>query len=427
MSATADQHPYATQLAMRARIERAVADGPLAFVDLGSAKTAVLIAEAVSEGRARSFRVLGAAIRPSRGVEDGAPRDLDAIEATLADALREASAVARRRPGAAVVTMAGLAPRSSRAAAETELAAGAVVPEDIARTIAAAPPPAEGEHRLRLHGLATRWRIDGAAALGDPTGRFGKRLSVAMHAVSVDRRPLQDAARALRAVGLDLAAAAAAPYAAALAATTTEERAMGAACVDFGASGGSIAVFDHGRLSAVDTTPLGGDKTTAQIAASLGLEFDDAERLKIADGSAASRTPEGAVRATRRDKPPVNIQRVALAAAIRPRVLDALAEARDRAAEAGAFAAAERPIVLTGGAADLTGFAAAAEEIFGPRVRIAGPIGPSALEDLAPSGAWAAAVGLVRFVAGPPELRFSGVEPIEPPSRGLWSWLRENW
>ncbi len=425
MSGAADDHPYATQLAMRARLDAVAA--PVAFVDLGTDKIAVLIAEPADEGGRRSFRVLGAAAPPAAGVSAGVPTDLDAAEAALGRAFEEAASIARRRPAAAVATLSGLEPKSVFASADVALADGAVRREDVARAIAEATPPDEGDARFRLHGIAARWRIDGAPALGDPVGRFGRRLSATMLSVSVAREAAKRLARVLRAVGLELIAAATAPYAAALATTTAEERAMGALLIDVGAATTSIALFERGRLAAAAAAPVGGEQVTEQIARSFGIGRDDAERLKIREGSAAANTRAGALRVERTGAAPLSVQRHALTAAIRPRALEILEAARDRASEAGFFGPAARPVVVTGGGGDLAGFGAAAEEVFGPRVRVAGPTGREALTEIATKGAWAASVGLVRFAAGAPEQRFEGIGPAPSRSAGFWRWLRETW
>lgn len=431
MSASAPDHPYATQLAMRARIERAVASEPLAFVDLGTSKIAVIIAESAALGAKESggaLRVLGVGAVASAGIVEGAPNDVDAAAEALSRALGQAAAAAGRRPRVGLAAFAGMAPRSALASAEIDLPEGAVRPEDVARVVAAAKPTEEGEERLRLHGVALRWRIDGAAALGDPVGRIGRKLAVAMLAVGADRAPLQQAARILKAAELEMIGAVAAPYAAALAAATPEERALGVAVADIGATTTSIAVFDQGRLASVACAPLGAGALTAQIARGFGVSEADAELLKRSAGSADGATPDGAVRLERPDGPPLILRRAALIAAIRPRALEILKAVRDQAAEAGHFGSSARPIALTGGGAELDGIAMAAEEVFGPRVRIARPTekGADPLDVCSPGG-WAAAVGLARYAAGAPEPRFAA--PASGPAKGVgfWRWLRESW
>ncbi|MCI4664208.1 MAG: cell division protein FtsA [Neomegalonema sp.] len=430
-SAPQARHPYETQIAMRGLVAKAAAAGPVGFIDVGSHKIAALIgALAPTPAGVSQFRILGAGIARSAGVAGGAVRDVGAAAKSIIAAIRQAETIAGQRPKTAMATLSGARPRSVSASAEGDLPAAIVKSEDIARIVAAAAPPAEAEDRMRLHAVATRWRVDGWDAPGDPTGRAGRRLGVDMHSISVDRQCIRDLASALKAADMTMIGVGVSAYAAAIACLNDQDRAIGAACIDIGADSSGIALFQGGRLSYVDTAPFGGEAITSQIAQSFGLAREDAEQLKIAEGCASLAVRAGNIEAKRvGGGPPLSLDRASLAAAIRPRALDLMDLARNRLAQVGFLSVPGRPIVFTGGGAELEGLGSVAEEIFGPRVRLGAPAAPEGLVGMGPKGAWSASIGLVRLAAGAPETPFGAPAAAAAPSKksGLLAWLRETW
>lgn len=78
--------------------------------------------------------------------------------------------------------------------------------------------------------------------------------------------------------------------------TDTEKR-SGCALVDFGAETTTVAVYEKNILRHLVVIPLGGSNLTADIATSLHIEYDEAEKLKLTYGSAY--TEEEQIDATR--------------------------------------------------------------------------------------------------------------------------------
>ena len=67
--------------------------------------------------------------------------------------------------------------------------------------------------------------------------------------------------------------------------TDTEKR-SGCALVDFGAETTTVAVYEKNILRHLAVIPLGGSNLTADIATSLHIEYEEAEKLKLTYGSA---------------------------------------------------------------------------------------------------------------------------------------------
>ena len=97
-----------------------------------------------------------------------------------------------------------------------------------------------------------------------------------------------------------------------------------------------------------------------------------------------------------RDRP-VQIARSELTRIIRPRVEEILELARDRLRAAGFAAHAQRRLVLTGGASQLSGLAELARAIVSPQARMGRPLGVEGLPESAKSPAFATSVGLMIY------------------------------
>lgn len=78
--------------------------------------------------------------------------------------------------------------------------------------------------------------------------------------------------------------------------TDTEKR-SGCALVDFGAETTTVAVYEKNILRHLAVIPLGGSNLTADLATSLHIEYEEAEKLKLTYGSAY--TEEEQIDATR--------------------------------------------------------------------------------------------------------------------------------
>ena len=95
----------------------------------------------------------------------------------------------------------------------------------------------------------------------------GHKLTVAMHVLTVDARPLSNLMECIRQCDLDLAGVVAAPYASGLSALVEDEQRTGAVCIDMGGGSTSFSVFLRDHLICVEQIRYGGDHVTSDIAA----------------------------------------------------------------------------------------------------------------------------------------------------------------
>ncbi len=418
--------PILAQKHLRERLASAMRGGPFGALDMGASKAAVLIVQADPAALARSgegreadlysgLRVIGAGSARSLGVgADGVVFDAEGAAEALSRAVAEAEAAAGVRIKQGLLSVGGLA-RLSPGAASLRLGRGPVEDRDLARALEACRPEPTSRAREPIDAYPVGFALDGVA-VKDPRGKTGRRLAAEIRVVSVDRAALGVLAQAARLCGVEPVGAAASGYASGLACLSDDELDLGAFCFDMG--GGSIqaAAFRGGRLLLAETEPMGGSHVTYDVAAALGVGFQEAERLKKTGGEGAAPM----VRST--------LERV-----IRPRLDEMFELLQQRLATGGRLAAefAGRPIVLTGGASQTMGALEAARAVFGPRVRLGRPIRPASAAQGASAPEYATAAGLAAHALRAREDAWIGpllgsLAPRTGAAAAL-DWWRRNW
>ena len=251
------------------------------LLDVGTFKIVCLVMVRTGD----NYRLAGFGHQRSRGLKASVVVDADAAE----DAVRAAIAQAEHMAGVTVedVVISAACGRlmSTHLAAGLDLdgsdAAGRTVePADIDRLLAAGRAHAERDDRAALGINALSARLDGIPLPALGVGVFGRRLSLDVHTVSVDRAPLRHLIHVAERCQLRVTAVAPAPLAAALAVTTAEECRDGIAVVDFGAGSTGLAVFTNGNLVCAHVFPIGGNHLTFDLMRALNTTVTEAERIK---------------------------------------------------------------------------------------------------------------------------------------------------
>ncbi|MDJ1158606.1 cell division protein FtsA [Chelatococcus sp. SYSU_G07232] len=403
----------------------------LSVLDVGTSKVVCLIAQLqpVSEsetlrGRTHLARILGIGHHRSLGLKGGIIVDLDAAEQAIRQAVDAAERMAKVEVQSVIVSLTGGRIGSQSYAANVAVRGGSVGDGDIHRVLEAASAHSIRPGRAVLHALPTGFSLDGQKGVLDPSGMIGEKLGVDMHVVTADIAAARNLMLAVERCHLGIEAVVSTPYAAGLSALVDDEAEMGVALVDMGGGTTSVGVFMGGHLVHVDAIAVGGHHVTMDIARGLSTRVSAAERLKTLYGAAISSPSDEReivsvpqVDEAERDVPN-HMPKSHLVRIIKPRVEEILELTRDRLKEAGFAAEAGRRVVLTGGAAQLTGLQEVARRILGGpkgscQVRIGRPLGIKGLPEAAKGPAFSASVGLLVY----PQV--AHVEHFEPRSGGM--------
>jgi cell division protein FtsA len=382
-----------------ARVEKLIS-----AIDIGSSKVSALIAGQTDSGE---LLVLGTGQRESRGVTRGCIADIEQAELSVRHAVEQAERIAGTNIDRVWVGMSSGGLDSLLAPVEIELGGDRITQDDIDQLLQAGRANIQTGGKMPLHIQPTLYSLDGVGGVVNPLGLHADRLGVDIHVVLADQSPVRNIDMTARAAHLDVESVVVAPIATGMACLTAEERDLGVALVEFGASITNVSVFIGGMLVGLETIQKGASDITADIASTFGIRLAQAERLKCFHGSAltsprdhqeildvgpdehGNEAPTHAPRITKAQLNAVVCQRV-----------DGIVSDIGRALkELGFSGPSSHQIVLTGGGAELKGIAEHMQGALGRTVRIGKPTGLSGMPEAHGGPAFSTLVGLVLYAA----------------------------
>ena len=381
--------------------------GTLAVLDIGSTKTVCLIARC----EPGSIKVLGAALRESRGLRSGSVVEMMAAEESIRDVVAAAENLADARLSNVLISVNCGSPLtvSSRTLHQLD---GAEVTDDVLR-----PLLADARARCQLDGhvviqsMPTSYVVDESFGVRDPSGMVGQRIGVTMHGVAVKPTALSNLRLAVERGHLRVAASLFAPYASGLSVLTEDEKQLGSTIIDMGGGCTSIAVFMEGHLVHADVVPIGGQAVTNDLAVMLAAPLAAAERAKVLYGAALGDLESGAdvvsvpQMGEENEEGDLRVPRSMLTRIIQARLEEIFGEVHKRLRESGFDVAAGRRLVLTGGASQLAGARELAACVLNKQVRVGRPRPQAGLPASSAGPDYATAIGLLMAGATmPPEV-----------------------
>jgi cell division protein FtsA len=272
---------------------------------------------------------------------------------------------------------------------------------------------ATGEGRTVLHTLPVSYALDGVKGIRDPRGMVARQFGVDMNVVTLEATVARNLMLVVERCHLDVEAMAASPYVAGLAVLTDDEADLGAAVVEMGAGTTTIATYSAGRFVHASGFAVGGHHITMDLARGLSACIADAERIKtlygtvLTGGSDARELMSVPMAGDERDVPQI-VSRATIANIVRHRVEEIFEMIRDRLADSPFAAEPKARIILSGGAAQLTGVAELATRMLGRPVRIGRPLGFNRLPPEAKTASFAVPAGLLVYP------QYAHLEHVEP-------------
>ena len=349
----------------------------IAGLDIGSAKTTVVIAEAVGDRKnTPRLKILGVGQARTTGLRRGVVSDIEETTRSIKKAIDDAE----RMAGTKVDTLyAGIAGEHVRAMISKGIVAvnGEEISKadvDRANEVARAQPVPQD--RELLHAIPQEYSVDKNQGIRDPIGMIGTRLETEMYLVTIGASPAMNLRKSVERAGYRVRELVLEPLASALAVLTEDEKELGVALVEMGAGTTDIAVFHEGKIRHLGTVNYGGNNVTSDIVQGIGVTQADAERLKerygcayepLVDPSDVIQLPSTVAQGER------HIPREVLAHIIHQRMDEIFNLVLSEIERAGFAQRLNGGVVITGGAAAMQGVAELAADVFGTGVRIGSP------------------------------------------------------
>lgn len=381
-------------------------------VNVGSFRISAMIMGLSETGE---MIVLGSGHRASQGVKRGYVTDMAAATYAIRDAVERAEKNAGTSVSSVWVGCSGAGLASRVAKVEIDIGGRRIEKEDIEHLLVAARDNIEPDGRMVLHAQPAHYTLDGAHGVANPQGLHAERLGVDIHVMLADGAPVRNLIEAVQNAHLEVESVVAAPIAAGHACLTPEERELGTALIEIGGEVTNVALYAGGMLLGLVSIPFGSADITDAVAGAFGIRRFQAERLKCVAGSAiASPTDyremvpvngpggEGAGVAARGADDKNRIPRAELVSVVTEQ-LSRLTDEIGRALKGMGFSGAKGgQVVLTGGGAEIAGFAEFAQSALGRPVRIGKPPALRGLPEAHAAPGFATLAGLCLYAADDP-------------------------
>jgi len=370
----------------------------ITIIDVGSAKTTAIVAEATENG----LKYRGHGLAESRGTRKGAIVDLDKATASIHHAVDRAELVAGTPVGRAVVTVGGPLVRGVNSRGGINLGARArdISREDVKQCVDRARSVAFPNDREVVHILPQEYLVDEQGAIRDPLGMTGSKLEVSVHIVTASASATQSVVTAVNKAGVQVDDTIFEALAAAESALMPSERELGVCLLDIGAGSTELVVFFEGSVAHTGVVPIGGDHFTNDIAVGLRTPLSEAEKIKKTFGHAVvTDVPEANEIEVPQigDKPSRLVPQRLLSEIIEPRARELFEFVRDNLRQGGVLDALGAGVVMTGGASRLPGLASVCDSVLHSPSRTASPAAISKLPASLAEPEYSVAIGALMY------------------------------
>ncbi|MFZ3266517.1 MAG: cell division protein FtsA [Terriglobales bacterium] len=367
-------------------------------IDVGSAKTSVLVAELSDTG----LRYRGHGISQSRGLRKGIITELDKAVSSIQKAVELAEDVAGIPIEHAIIGIAGAHIRGMNSHGGISFGARAreIGREEIRQAVDKArtvPLPADREI---LHLLPQEFILDDQPGVQDPNGMMATRLEVRVHIVTASSSATQNLVTAVNKAAVHVDDTIFEPLACADSVLRSDERELGVCLADLGAGSCDLIVFQQGAVAHTAVIPIGGDHFTSDLSVGMCTGLADAEMLKKTFGNAVpTLIPEGneVEVPSVGDRPSRMMSQRMTGEILGPRARELFELMRENLRQAGVLNHCVAGFVLSGGASRLPGILDVAESILRKAARLAWPTPMAKMPSLLAEPEFATTLGMVYY------------------------------
>ena len=369
-------------------------------LDIGTTKISAIIAE-LEDGSLP--KIIGVGTVPSEGLRKGIVVNMEKTVVSIENALDMAEKMSGVRINEVYVGIAGDHIRSYNGKGVVAIAGdnNEINEDDIRRAIDAAKAVVIPIDREIIHVIPLEFTIDEQKGIKDPMGMSGMRLETEVHIVTGAITSAQNIYRCVERAGVRVRDLVLEPLASSYSVLSDAEKDLVVVVVDIGGGTTDIAMFYEGTIRNTSVVALGGHSVTSDLARCLRTSPEEAEKIKIAHGSAFRLDVEDKDRVI--EIPSVDGSSRKKAAKeliidiVEPRMEEMLRLALNEIRKSEFAGMMTSGVVLTGGASMLHGAIRLAEEIFDMPVKSGIPHGFTGLIDLVKSPIYATGIGLILY------------------------------
>jgi cell division protein FtsA len=367
-------------------------------IDVGSAKTCVLVVEANDTG----LRYRGHGITESRGSRKGVIVDLEKAVSSIQKAVELAEDVSGVPIEHCSLGVAGSHVRgvNTQGGLTFGTRAREISRDEIRLAVdkaRAIPLPADREI---LHLLPHEFILDDQTGVHDPLGMMASRFEVRAHMITAAASATQNVVTAVNRAGVHVDNTVFEALACADSVLRSDERELGVCLADLGAGSTSLVVFQEGTVAHTAVLPIGGDHFTSDLSVGLCTPVSEAEKIKKMYGNAiVTLIPEG----NEIEVPSVGdrasrlVSQRMVGEILGPRARELFEMLRDNLRHSGMLEICLAGIVLTGGASRLPGMLDIADSVLRRPVRLSWPLPIAKMPSTLAQPEYAMVIGLAFY------------------------------
>jgi cell division protein FtsA len=257
-------------------------DGELTVgLDIGTTKICAVVGNVTRDGT----DIVGTGTHASVGLRKGVVVNIESTVDSIQKAVEEAELMAGCEIRSVYAGIAGGHIKGFNSHGIVAIKGSEVTEKDIERVIDAARAVAIPMDREVIHVLPQEFIVDEQDGIQDPLGMSGVRLEARVHIVTGAVTSAQNIIKCANRAGLDVCDIVLQSLASSEAVLTEEEKALGAALIDFGGGTTDLAVLKGNSIKHTSVLALGGNNLTHDISVGLRTPMGEAEKIKIKYGS----------------------------------------------------------------------------------------------------------------------------------------------
>ncbi len=345
-------------------------------LDIGTTKTCAVIGEIIGDPRRPGLTILGVGQARTGGLRGDLVTNIEEITESVRSSIKEAELMAGSSVDRVYAGMGGDHVRATTSMGVVAVADDEVTSDDIERVHVVARAVALPPDREMLHAIPQEYRVDHQRGIKDPLGMSGVRLEAEVFLVTCAVTAGANIRKAVNRAGYRVQELVLEPLAGARAVLTEDEKEVGVAMVEIGASTTDLAAYYEGKIRHVAILPFGGATLTGDLVRGLSIPYAEARKAKEHYGTAFAQLVDpretvevpGPSPGQRR-----HVARELIAHIIEQRLDEMFGLIQGELQDQGLLEKLGAGIVLTGGTAAIPGIVELAQQIFAAPVRLGVP------------------------------------------------------
>jgi cell division protein FtsA len=348
----------------------------IAGLDIGTTNTCAVIGEIVTDPRRPGLKIMGVGQARTGGLRGDMVTNIDEITESVRASMKEAELMAGVTVDRVYAGIGGDHVRASNSMGVVAISEDEVTADDVDRVHIVARAVALPPDREMIHAIPQEYRVDHQRGIKDPVGMAGVRLEAEVFLVTCQITSSANISKAVNRAGYRVQELVLEPLAGGRSVLTEDEKEVGVAMVEIGASTTDVAAYYEGKVQYVSILPFGGSTLTADLVRGLAVPYAEAQKAKEQYGTAFAQLVDP--RETVEMPGPAPGQRRAVARELIAHIIEQRLDemfgiVQQELQEAGLLDKLGAGIVLTGGTVAIPGIVELAQQIFASPVRVGVP------------------------------------------------------